>query len=174
MGHTCRHPLGVIVRPAADPDDHIIQPRSVQPDGTPGHIERHPATQVTRLASERPVVLSAAMRRPPGVARSTRRAVTGHPPDIGRDRRRVVRVRAHWQVAAGLAVPKAGGLPPQPAGLPGPSTEAAGRVSRPGLFIPSGGCRRAPVRGAMVLGEQVRGLDQEARFQEGQQTSDIQ
>ena len=97
--------------------------------------------------------------------RRTCRAVAGHPPDIGRDRRRVVRVRARWQVAAGLAVPEAGDLLPKPGGLPEPSARTAGRVS-PGLFIPPGGCSRALARGAMVLGGQVRGMDQEARFQE--------
>ena len=41
-----------------------MQPRSVRPDGTPGHAQRHPATRVTRLTSEGSLVRT--QLRPPG------------------------------------------------------------------------------------------------------------
>jgi AAA domain len=55
-------------------------------------------------------------------------AAAGQPPPSAGDRRRVVRVRAHRQVTAGLAVPEAGGLFPQPGRCPGPSAGTARRV----------------------------------------------
>ena len=88
-----------------------------------------------------PAVRAARRRQSRGVGadggRAARLAAAGQPPASGGNRRRVVRVRAHHQVAAGLAVPEAGDLLPQPGRRPGPSAGTAGRVS-PGPFIPPG------------------------------------